>query len=323
MKLTSRPPPLRLTALAFSLLLGAAACSTPPAERTSAKTKATQALRSAGAPDVLLVNALLRQFADQNTQQALTFVKQAAASAPERIDIAWLHAQMCVQSRGCEPEPLNARLLKLDPTNGTAWLGALAQAQQDKDRAAEDQILEALSRSKQFNIYWNTLASRVAVAFSEEVAATKGDKLSDPLTRAMNQTVNWLSAFAVPAFQPLAESCGATRMVNAATAQRCALIAAALQRSDTYLAEGMGLGIAQRIATQGTQAATQVNERIAVARYQRDTAGEIIESQPERDQLARELLKLMASLPREQDVFIAVIRWANRPLAPTAGKTGQ
>lgn len=303
----------RAAALAFSFLLGAAGCGTAQPGRGSGKT--TQA-RGSDSAESLLVNALLRQFADNNSEQALTFVGQAAGKAPQRVDIAWLHAQLCLQTRGCDSEALLARLAKLDPGNGTAWLGALARAQQQQDRAAEDQILEVLSRSKHFNIYWNTLVSRVAVVFSEEVAAGKADKLPDPLSRAVNQTVNWISAIALPTFEPLAESCTVTRMVRAAISQHCARIAAALQHSDSYVAEGMGLGISQRIAASETQSATTVAERIDTARYQRDTAGQIIESQVDRDKFTKELLKLMTSLPREQDVFIAVIRWAGQPLEP-------
>lgn len=306
--------PALVFSFTLSLLLGIAGCGTTQPERNSGQRVPTP--RAAGSAESLLVNALLRQFADNNSQQALTFVAQAAAKEPNRVDTAWLHAQLCLQTRGCEPEPLLARLGKLDPTNGTAWLGALARAQQRQDRASEDQILELLSRSKHFNIYWNTLVSRIAVAFGEEVAAGKADKLPDPLSRAVNQTINWISGIALPTFEPLAESCTVTRMVRAEISQRCARIAAALQRSDSYVAEGMGLGIAQRIASPGTPAARNVAELIDIARYQRDTAGQIIESQVDRDKFTKELLKLMTALPREQDVFLAVMRWSGQPLEP-------
>lgn len=299
------------------VLLCASGCSsTAQPERTDAKRKEAPTPGSQAA-DALLANALLRQFADRNTQQAVVLVKQAAEQSPERKEIAWLHAQLCLQTRGCDSAAPDARLRKLDPANGTTWLGALARAQQQEDQAAEDQILDVLSRSKHFNIYWNPLVSRLAIAFSENVAAMPGDKLTDPLTRALNQTVNWISAIAIPEFQPLADTCSAPRLIQAAIAQRCALIAAALQRSDSYIAEGMGLGIAQRLAA-GTQTEKNVAERIGKARYQRDTAGQLIASHQDRDKFTREMLKLMGSMPREQDVFITIMRWAGRPLDPPA-----
>lgn len=304
-----------VAALLFSLMVGGAGCGTTQPGRNSAKSAQTQ--RSSA--ELLLSNALLRQSVDKNPQQALALVKLAAEKEPNRVDIAWLHAQLCLETRGCEPEPLSAHLRKLDPDNGTVWLSALARAQKQQDRAAEDQILEALSHSKHFNIYWNGLVARVALVFSEEVAATKADKLPDPLTRALNQTVSWVSGIALPSFEPVAESCGVARMVRAETSQRCALIAAALQRSDSYIAEAMGLGIAQRITRLGTDPATKVAERIDKARYQRTVVAQIIETQTERDKFTNELLQLMRSLPREQDVFLAVMRWSGQPLEPPPG----
>lgn len=304
-------------ALLFCLLVGGAGCGTTQPERNSAKSSRTQ--RAPGSAELLLTSALLRQSVDKNTQQALALVKLAAEKEPSRVDIAWLHAQLCLETRGCEPEPLSAHLRKLDPDNGTAWLSALARAQKQQDRAAEDQILEALSRSKHFNIYWNGLVARVALVFSEEVAAAKADKLPDPLTRALNQTVSWVSGIALPSFEPLGESCSVIRMVRAETSQRCAQIAVALQRSDSYIAEGIGLGIAERIATPRTDAAAKVGARLVKTIYQRNVVAQIIETQTQRDKFTNELLKLMTSLPREQDVFLAVMRWAGQPLEPPPG----
>lgn len=306
---------LHATALAFSLLLGATGCGTPGTEQKAAQ-KAPVARAAASPADLLLVNALLRQSADKDTQQSLTLVTQAAAKAPDRLDIAWLQAQLCGQTPGCEPEPLETRLRKLDPDNGAVWLGPLARAQEQQDRAAEEQIIAALARTKRVDIYWNPLVARMSAAFGAQAAAADA-KLLDPLTGAMNRTVNWLSGIVLPRFAPLGESCGALRVQKSQRAQQCAQIATALQNSDSYLAQGVGLGIAQRVATPGTASAQKVAARIANARYQQETTGEIISSQVDRDKFTRELLKLMSTLPREQDVQAAVLRWAGRPLEPT------
>jgi hypothetical protein len=41
-----------------------------------------------------------------------------------------------------------------------------------------------------------------------------------------------------------------------------------------------------------------------------------MESQEDRAALSNELIELMRSLPREQDVFLAVLRWARQPTTP-------
>lgn len=303
-----------LVAIVLGFWALASGCGAQP-ERTEAKPAKPVAAKSA-AVDALLVQAMLRRSADPGSPQGLESVKQAAERAPDRKDIAWLHMQFCQQISGCNAAALETRLRKLDPANGNAWLGALARAQQQNDTLAEDKILDELSRSKHFNIYWNTLVSKTAVALSGQVAAPDPKQPAQPLTQAMNQAVNWASPVAVDSFQPLGNACSAARTVKGNVAQRCAQVAAALQRSDTYIAEGIGLGIAQRLTLAGTPSAQKVNGRINTMRYQRDAAGQIMEVQLDREKFTRELIKLMSSLPREQDVFIAVMRWAGQPLEP-------
>lgn len=296
-------------------LLALSGCGSQP-ERPEAKPDKPVAAKSA-AVDALLVQAMLRRSADPGSPQGLESAKQAAERAPDRKDIAWLHMQFCQQVSGCNSAALETRLRKLDPDNGNAWLGALSRAQQQNDSLVADKILDELARSKHFNIYWNTLVSKTAVALSAQVPpSTDPKKPAEPLTQSVNQTVNWASAVAVESLQPLTDACSAARTMNGNVAQRCAQIAAALQRSDTYIAEGIGLGIAQRLTTVGTPSAQKVDNRINTTRYQRDAAGQIMEAQLDREKFTRELINLMTSLPREQDVFIAVMRWAGQPLEP-------
>jgi hypothetical protein len=301
-------------------LLALSGCGSQP-ERTETKPAKPVAAKAA-AVDGLLVQALSRRSADPGSPQGLESAKQAAERAPGRKDIAWLHMQFCQQVSGCDAAELELRLRKLDPDNGNAWLGALSRAQQQSDTLAEDKILDELSRSKHFNIYWNTLVSKTALALSSQIPpSTDPKKPAQPLTQSMNQTVTWASAVAVESFQPLAEACSPARTMKGTVAQRCAQVAAALQRSDTYIAEGIGLGIAQRLTTVGSPSAQKVNTRIDTTRYQRDAAAQIMEVQLEREKFTHELVDLMASLPREQDVFIAVMRWAGQPLEPNAMAT--
>jgi hypothetical protein len=308
-----------LLAILLSLLT-LSGCGSQP-ERAETK-PANPVDAKAAAVDALLVQALSRHSADPGSSQVLESTKQAAERAPGRKDIAWLHMQFCQQVSGCDAAVLETRLRKLDPDNGNAWLGALSRAQQQSDTLAQDKILDQLSRSQHFNVYWNTLISTTAVALSSQIPPSTDPKQpAQPLTQSMNQAVNWASGVAVESFEPLGEACSAARTMNGKVAQRCAQIAAALQRSDTYIAEGIGLGIAQRLTTAGTPSAQKVNTRIDTTRYQRDTAAQIMEAQVEREKFTRELINLMTSLPREQDVFIAVMRWAGQPLEPDAMAT--
>lgn len=301
-------------AVAVALAIGGVGCAAPKVAGTGAQPHAPAQTEIPSA-DLLLAEALSQHLQHRDPAQALAMAQLAVKRAPERIDAVWLLLQICTAAPGCQPEPLEARLRTLAPANGAAWLGALDRASKRGDTAAEDQILEALGRSEQVEIYWNSLTARLSLALAERTRHTNPASKT-PLSDALNEVVGLLSRVAVPTFQPLAESCSARRLVDKRVAARCLLAAAALQRSDTYIGESIGLGIAQRLAAAGRAETDKVEQRIGVLKHQRDTAGAIITAQVERERFATQLLALMRKLRREQDVFIAVIRWAGQPLTP-------
>lgn len=317
--------PLRQTAASaiVALLLTVAGCGgTPtkdPAQRAG-QTPMPAALK-ATPPDLLLADALRRQATEGNLEPALVLVEGAARQAPERADIAWLHVQLCRRATACRSEPLEARLRKLDPGNASAWIGALQRARQGKDAAAEKAILDVMSRGQRFDIYWNSLVSHLALALNQTGAQSGKPSATGAsataLTDSLNEAIGWLSDIALPAFQPVSDACGAERVANPDIATVCGAVSQVLQRGDSYLAEGIGLGIAEHLAAPESPRAIIVDERIHQTRYQRDTAGEIIAAQIEREKLTQQLLKLMLSLKREQEVYLAVIRWAGQPVMPS------
>lgn len=253
--------------------------------------------------------------------QALASIARANELAPKRPELAWLHARLCMQTRGCEPEPIEARLRNLDSGNGVVWLGPLARSQARRDSRAEQQVLEAMSRAERFDLYWTTLIWRLSTAPNATPAATNTTNTpAQPLTAALDKMTEWLSGVVVPTFKPLNAACGQQRTGDAATAARCERIAQAMQRSDTTLVEGLGLGIAQRLAAPGSPAAIVLEERIATLSYRNETAGAVVRSQVERDKFSAEMLELMKKLPREQDVSLAILRWAGQPLLPDSTK---
>lgn len=307
-----------VTIAAAAVLLVTSGCGTTTPQQRDNKLEAPVESFRATAADLLLADAMRRQFV-VGAGAALVLVEGAAQKAPDRPDIVWLQIALCRMAPGCQPEPLEARLRKLDPGNGIVWLGALAKAQQQRDIAAENEILDVMSRSQRFDIYWNSLAAHIAIARSQDPNLKPPVLAGGPLTVSLNDTIGWLSSVALPALSPISQSCSALRAANPTIAGRCLGVAQAMQRGDTYIAAGMGLGIAQRLAPPASPQAAATDEQILLARYQRDIAGQIMNNQIERERFTHELIKLMSSLHREQDVFIAVIRWAGQPLTPPAG----
>jgi hypothetical protein len=89
-----------------------------------------------------------------------------------------------------------------------------------------------------------------------------------------------------------------------------------MQHSDTTLVEGIGIGMAQRLATPASPDALVLEERGATLSYRSQAAGAVVRSQVERDKFSAQMIELMKKLPREQDVSVAILRWAGEPLLP-------
>ena len=70
------------------------------------------------------------------------------------------------------------------------------------------------------------------------------------------------------------------------------------------------------VATPGSPAAVVLEERAATLSYRNQAAGAIVRSQVERDKFSAQFIELMKKLPREQDVSVAILRWAGQPLLP-------
>jgi hypothetical protein len=293
------------------IILAAAlgACGNAPVQPR--QTGPSAAALPAENPDLLLARSLKAWAADKDAVRALRLASQAAG-ASQRADAAWLHLRLCDETPECDAAPLEAGLRKLTPENGVVWLSVLKRAQRAKDGRTEAQVLAAMSQARDFNVYWNSLLSRLATAAAPPVSAQE----NAPLTRTLGETSQWLSALMLPAFSPLTSSCSTERMRDPARRALCERIDQALERSDSFGAEGVGLGIAQRLAAPGSAAAAAVAERIDAAAYQNQAAAAVAAAQVEREKFSAEMIELMKQLPREQDVSLAILRWAGQPLTP-------
>ncbi len=284
-------------------------CSATTASKTADNAAPVNKAGPVDKADALAATALQLHFKDKATPQALKLLQKATKEAPLRPELLWLNFELCAQALDCSTEATERRLLELDPDNGALQLGALARALRDEDRATETAVLESISTSRTFQVYWNTLISKLASA------ASRSEKRSQPVTRSLNDISDWYAQLSTPTFGPLLTACSAERTVGDRTATaRCMRIARLLLQSDTYIAEAVGLNLAERLLS-GEQS-MKITERGNVSRYQRETASGIINAQVDREKLSRQLLDLMARVPREQDVFQTVMRWGGQAVAP-------
>jgi hypothetical protein len=284
--------PTRLLALfSLALLLGCSA------------TKTTDSAVRIDAADATAAAALQLYFQKNDSAQALKLLEKATKQSPKRAEISWLHFALCAQVLECNTAPIEAQLGKLDPGNGAVRLGALARAQRDGDQEAAGVVLDSISRSQKFQIYWNSLISKLARAIVKQAG-----KRPQPVSQSLNEIMGWYSKLASAAFGPILVACRVERAAaDAITNARCIRTAGLLLQGDTYIGESVGLTLAKSLL--GAERAEQIAERSEASQYQRDTASEIINAQVDREALSVQLLALMAKLPREQDVFGAVVTW--------------
>lgn len=303
---------LTLALVAAALTVG---CGSSPPQKAAPSGPPQHAAPSVPRGEAI-VAALRASQVERNPARAFSHIQTALQHEPERKELVWLAARLCVDVPRCEPQVYESRLRKLDPGNGVVWTGPLADAQARGDDAAETQILEALSRESRFDVYWNTLLAEGALARAAQSREPAPKMLNGPLANAIVEVSGWLTAVAMPSFTNIANACSQERTRIASVAERCRNVAKVLQSGDTYAAEAVGLGIAQRASRADSPSIVALAEHAAVLSYQHDTAGEILGYQVEREKMSAERIELMKKLRREQDVSIAVLKWAGVPLMP-------
>jgi hypothetical protein len=302
MKISNRAS-FRWASIVAAIVLTACASGPARTSKQSSSSKPTADQWALAAVEALQIR--------HDSALALADIQRATQMEPQRADLTWLWLSLCVRAQGCAPEPIEVRMRKLDVGNGAVWIGPLARAQAERDVRSEEQILIALGKAQRFDVYWNSLLWRLASIRAR--AAPADQRLAK--TVALNDVAGMLSAVILPSLQPLATACSAERMAQQQTIARCKLVAQVLEKGDSYAAEGVGLGIEQRIYRDGTPEAVVLADRIQNLRYRRDTAAGIIESQVEREKFSEQYVELLKKLPREQDVTDAILRWAGEDVA--------
>lgn len=296
-------PYLNTFILAVGASLALAGCGTSaPKPTPAAPPKTVQA-------DALAAEALAAYELQRDGARSWSLISTATKQAPNRPDLAYLQARMCQLIEGCQPEAYEARVRKLDAANASIWMRSLEEAQRRREPIVEAQVLDAMGKAQRFDVYWNALGASITTARISLGARPDA---------TLSETIDWLGDTIIPALAPLTLACSRSRTTEAQWAERCRRVSRVLLNSDTYIAESIGFAIAQQVVGE-TKDQTLLNERSHTARFLWRTYAEITNSQIERDKFAMELIELMRKLRREQDVHLAVVRWAGRPVTPPPG----
>ena len=267
--------------------------------------------------DSLAASAVLSMFTQPQPHwdSVLALLVRAVAAAPERVDLVWLNIQICRDVPASDAEPEVERLRVLDPSNGAAWLHAVARANAADDEAAKIAVLSELARTERVDIYWTTLI----VHLTRAVAVTHLVSLPE----ALINVIGGLGAGEIPAYSATASLCKGERLDNDEVLRDCRRVAMALERGDTFITEMMGLAIARRVWRADSPEWKAAAEETRVSRYRMETVGQLEVKSGIGARSAEEYLALCEQNRREQDVALAEIVKASESPDPPVGWTSQ
>ena len=246
---------------------------------------------------------------------ALGLAIQASELAPNDAPLAWLRLRLCAETINCDIRAAATTLRWIDADNGAAWMPTLATAQKDRDDVEIDRVLADMAQGTRFDLY----GDRTAVLVYDVLRRARGNTLADyPKTDVarLTEAVGLAAAITVPSFSPLINMCRDTLDVE--RRESCLKLAKTMQKADAVLAQQVGFAIAKRLLAPDSkewQAALErrrlLDWRVARVNRSDETAAPRV-----RNALARSRLAKMRALPREESVYIAILRERKLPLAP-------
>jgi hypothetical protein len=248
--------------------------------------------------DSLAAAGLLRAV-ESKPETAVDFLTRASARAPERADLVWLQIQICQRIASCGPEPAEAQLRTLDPSNGAGWLNALSRAGASKNEAAQLTVLTTLAGTERVDFYWTTLI----VHLTEAIAAT-GEV---PQSEALVYVIGVLAAEAMPAYQTISDLCNDDRLKDADVVKDCRAVALAFEHGDTDVTEMVGVTIAKRVWSANTVEWARASEARRIHEYRSALLMHSTFYTLPPARWASKYLALCAKNRREQDVEVGEI----------------
>jgi hypothetical protein len=311
-----------------SALGGNAVCEAQPKSATDAdpawRRAAARVLEARGDAGSLATAAALsfvgpssrsRSDAAKAAEAALELADKASDVAPNDPAMSWLRLQFCAAAPLCDIRDAATTMRWVDADNGAAWLPTLAAAQKEKDAIEVDRVLDDMAQSKRFDLYGN----RITVMMFDTLKAARRQLPAHYLKTdvARLSEAIWIAGSAfMPSFSPLINLCR-----DAAARERrdsCLQLSKTMQRSDTIMAQLVGFAIEKRLTRADAQEYRTIAERRRLLEWRAASAKAV--DNPLLPWLgtarARSRLAKMRTLPREEDVSIALLNEHAMPLDP-------
>jgi hypothetical protein len=253
------------------------------------------ALAKRGDADSLAASALFNQaIAGYSSGDSLALAARAVAAAPARADLAFVQLQLCETSPQCDPAPLEAHLLQLDPQNGVGWTYALQRADHAKDQAARATAFYGLAQAKRVDLYWNAIVSHLATASAGTAGFDAG--------AALSQVIGIEANFSL-ALEPISTLCLRPRL-QPEMLDPCRQIAAAFRQGDTAVVEAYGSSLALNLWPSGSPQRVDIATERRQLRYRVDLMDRN-KAKLNSSQATKTLAALVGHYPTEQATYRA------------------
>ncbi len=302
---------------------GSAAGVSPANRYAALRSAAARVLSARGDANSLAAAAALSFLAPAKSRSdsatarsvAVDLAAKASDLDPNNAGIGWLRLQLCAGTAGCDIRDPATTMRWLDADNGAVWMATLAVAQKDKDAEEVTRVLQEMALGTRFNVYRNRTVVLLFDALNRAGAALPADYVPSDLSR-LSEAMSVAAAEIVPPFAPLLAAC----RESAGTERRdsCLRLSRIMQRGDTVAAQMAGLTIEKRLSPPDGKEARAIAERRRALEWRVSAASEY--DAPAlpwlTNSLARARVREMRTVPREEDVDIAILRKRKIPLEP-------
>jgi hypothetical protein len=259
---------------------------------------------------------LLKQFGAEEDDGSYALVARAVQLAPGRADLAWLAVRLCNIATDCDPAVPEQHLHAVDPGNGVVFMGALIRAQMKNDVAAMDATLTALGNSQRFYVYFDPLVAATAPELARVRHRGSGPPSVKELARATVEMIGVTAASVLPPLQTSTSACKGMSLQLDGRLERCQKAAQAFGRADTFLVEGLGLSLQQRLWPADSAEGRAVTSKRRVLQYRLEEYSRLSISASNFAEFPTDVVDVFRTHEREQDAALVYFAKAGVPADP-------
>jgi hypothetical protein len=240
---------------------------------------------------------------------------RASARAPADDGIAWLRLELCAAAAGCDIRDAATAMRWVDADNGAAWLPTLLLAEREHNAVDVDRILNEMAQTTRFEFHWTRLVVLLFDALRHASRTLPAGYVPTDLAR-YQEALGVIDAEVLPPLAPLGSLCRSSPEHR----EPCMRIARRMQHADTVIAQMAGFSLERYWLAPDGREARVLAERRRLLQWRIEAADRADEPLLpwSRNAWARRRIGAMRTIPREEDLLLAVLRQNHLPVEPPA-----